>query len=138
MSTQMMPWKHNLAMIEAISPSLRYKDGEDFAEWQSEARKKLAELLGLHNIKKPNAPAFDVEYVKEGDNVTEYRLRIQSEEGYSLPAIMLVPRDRKKKMPVALCVQGQTSFQELYADQHTLVAHTKFHHLLYIAKVSLQ
>lgn len=109
MSAQTMPWKHNLSIIESITPSLRYKDGEDFNKWQTEARKKLAELLGLHNIKKPEAPGFEIEYKKENENATEYRLRIESEEGYSLPAIMLVPRERKEKMPVALCVQGHAT-----------------------------
>ncbi|NLC45610.1 MAG: hypothetical protein GX766_00465 [Firmicutes bacterium] len=32
--------------LEKSSPSLAYKQGEDFANWQLKAKAKLAELLG--------------------------------------------------------------------------------------------
>ena len=109
MNKQVMPWMYNKSIIEAIEPALRYDGSESFAAWQSRAREKLAELLGMDRIKKPAVPAFEIEYTKEADEFTEYRMRIESEEGYSFPCVMLVPRARDAKMPLAICLQGHST-----------------------------
>ena len=59
---RILPWQYNLRRIEAITPSLRYDGKRDFADWQTEARAKLSELLGLSRIQKPENPDFVIEY----------------------------------------------------------------------------
>ena len=105
----MLPRMYNLELIKAIKPSMRYRDGEDFAEWQKQARAKLCELLGLNNMKKAEDDKFTVEYQTTTDEYTEYRFTLQSEEGYIFPAVMRVPLGIKGRLPVVLTLQGHSS-----------------------------
>ena len=104
-----LPKMYNLQLIQAIKPSLRYDDNDDFVAWQKEARSKLAELLGLHNMKKADDDKFTVEYQKETEAYTEYRFTLQSEEGYVFPAVMRVPHGIAAPLPVMLCLQGHAT-----------------------------
>ena len=54
------PWKYNLKRIENIQPSLRYDGSIPFETWKTQAREKLAQLLGMHNITKPENGAFEI------------------------------------------------------------------------------
>ena len=106
---QLFPWQVNLKAIESTTPALRYDQKADFKDWQKNARKKLAELLGMDRIQKPKNPIFTVEYTKECEEYTEYRLRIQSEENYTFPCVMLVPKGICGPTPTMLCLQGHST-----------------------------
>lgn len=105
----LLPWELNLKRIENITPALRYDGHSDFKEWQTTARAKLCELLGMHRISKPNNPEFVIEYKKEYDSHDEYKLLIQSEENYFVPCYMLVPRNITFPAPAMLCLQGHST-----------------------------
>ena len=109
MEQQVLPWMHHKQIVENLDPALRYDGSESFAAWQSRARKKLAELLGMDRMKKPEDSAFVLEYKKEEANFTEYRFRVQSEEGYSFPCVMLVPPTVTEKTPTVFCLQGHST-----------------------------
>lgn len=106
----MNPALHNLNLISAIKPSMRYEGG-NFALWQNTARAKLRELLGIDEIlkNKPEDDGFTVEYVKEEDDYTEYRFVITSEVGYSFPSVLRVPKAVKAPIPVILTLQGHST-----------------------------
>ena len=106
---KVLPKAYNLKLIKETTPTLRYDGTADFAAWQKTARAKLAELLGLHNMKKADDDKFTVEYRKETESYTEYRFTLQSEEGYVFPAVMRVPRGTKGRMPVMLTLQGHAT-----------------------------
>ena len=106
---QLFPWQVNLKAIETTMPGLRYDENTDFKAWQKAARKKLSELLGMDRIQKPQEPVFIIEYTKECEDYTEYRLRIQSEENYNFPCVMLVPKKAKHPIPTMLCLQGHST-----------------------------
>ena len=112
-----LPSMYNLELIKAINPSMRYRDGEDFAAWQKEARAKLAELLGLDNMKKAEDDKFTIEYQKETDEYTEYRFTLQSEEGYIFPAVMRVPLGIRGRLPVMLTLQGHATGMHISLGQ---------------------
>lgn len=90
------------------TPIMRYNDGDNFAKWQSEAREKLYELLGLDMFVKCESE-FEVEYEKEFDEFREIRFSFQSEEGYYIPCHLLIPNGAKEKTPVFVCLQGHSS-----------------------------
>ena len=104
-----LPWMHNKKLIEETTPEFRFDGTRDFYEWQSEGHKKLASLLGLHNIKKPLDDKFTIEYKRKCDDFTEIRFTIESEEGYSFPSVMLIPHNIKTPAPVMLCLQGHST-----------------------------
>lgn len=114
----MNPMLHNLELIRAIKPAMRYEGG-DFAAWQNEARAKLRELLGIDEIlkNKPENNDFNLEYVKEEDEYTEYRFTLSSEVGYHFPAVMRVPRGVKTPMPVMLTLQGHSTGMHISLGQ---------------------
>ena len=104
-----LPWQYNLKLIEAINPEMRYDGKEDFSLWQTRARAKLAELLGMDNLNKSADNKFAIEYVKDEGEYTEYRFTLESEEGYSFPSVMRVPKGVKSPMPLAVCLQGHST-----------------------------
>ncbi len=104
-----LPWMYNRDLIANTKPSMRY-DGEcGFTEWQSKAREKLRELLGLDAINKPENMNFTVEYVKEEEEYTEYRFTLESEKGYIFPTVLRRPKGRVGKLPAIICLQGHST-----------------------------
>ena len=104
-----LPWMHNKRIAEETVPEFRFDGSREFSEWQNEARAKLSLLLGLENIKKPGDDKFTIEYTKEYEEYTEIRFTIESEEGYSFPSVILVPRNIKLPAPAMLCLQGHST-----------------------------
>ena len=112
------PAKHTLDLIRATEPAMRYRGG-DFEKWQKDAREKLIELLGMP------APAKDdallIEYEKDEETYHETRFTFRSEEGYFVPAHLLVPKSAKGKVPVAICLQGHSR------GMHISLGRPKYH-----------
>ena len=106
---KILPWMYNHEMIENIQPSMRYNGEVSFTEWQTAARAKLRELLGMENLNPSSDNKFNLEYVKEEDNYTEYRFTLESEVGYAFPSVMRVPKGMSGKLPVMLCLQGHST-----------------------------
>lgn len=106
---KILPWMYNHEIIENIQPSMRYNGEVSFAEWQTAARAKLRELLGMDNLNPSSDNKFNLEYVKEEDNYTEYRFTLESEVGYAFPSVMRVPKGMSGKLPVMLCLQGHST-----------------------------
>lgn len=104
----MKPSTHTLALLKAVKPKFRYEGG-DFAAWQSEARAKLRELLGLDSIKRPEDYKFNVEWVKETEDYVDWRFTMQSEEGYFLPCRLRRPKGIQGKLPLLICLHGHSS-----------------------------
>lgn len=100
------PVNYVLNYTKKIVPAFRYK-GEDFSQWQSEAKAKLAELLGLPFEKCDDN--FKIEYEEEKEGYKEIRFSFQSEEGYFVPCHLLIPENAQKPLPVVLCLQGHSS-----------------------------
>ncbi|MBO5069417.1 MAG: hypothetical protein J6C37_03530 [Roseburia sp.] len=89
------------------TPEMRYDGSRDIATWQSEARKKLEELLGL-----PFAKCEDL-FTITGRSEEEEYIRIdfefQSEEGYFVPCNLLIPAGEAKARPGVICLQGHST-----------------------------
>ena len=106
---KLLSWEYARNIIRNTTPSLRYKEGEDFSLWQKRCREKLSELLCLGNIKRAEDDKFTLEYVKDEADFTEYRFTLQSEEGYTFPAVMRVPKGKKAPMPLIITLQGHST-----------------------------
>ena len=87
-----------------MKPELRYDGSIPFDTWQKKARAKLMELLGL-----PLAPCegkFEIEYKKACDGYTDYRITVETEEGYHTPAHLLIPDGAKTPIPLTVALSG--------------------------------
>lgn len=94
--------------MKNIKPSMAYKPGENFEDWQNRARKKLFELLGLDRCRKCD-DKFEIEYTAEHEDFTETRFKFQSEDGYFVPCHFLAPKGAKGQLPTAICLQGHST-----------------------------
>ena len=76
-------YEFNIELMKKVKPSMSYK-GENFLQWQKEARQKLIELTGLDRFEKTE-PELEIEYEQKIENATEIRFTFASEEGYRVP-----------------------------------------------------
>jgi len=98
-------YEYNKELIQTVTPSMSYNGG-DIEKWKSEARKKLADLLGMDKFVK-TAPNTEIEYIKEIDGGTEIRFTFESEKGYRVPCHLLIPSNVENP-PVMICLQGHS------------------------------
>lgn len=98
-----------LSLTANIDPAMRYKEGADFDAWHTEAKAKLATLLGLDKFIIPSDDEFSKEASEEKDGLTYIRFTFQSEEGYFVPCCLVKKSDAQGKLPVCICLQGHSS-----------------------------
>ena len=98
--------EYNRELIGKATPKMSYSGG-DFEKWQSDARKKLSELLGIDRFSVVD-DGLDIEYTTESADATEIRFTFSTEEGYRAPAHLFLPKGIKKP-PVMICLQGHTT-----------------------------
>ena len=124
MKVGILPRDHHHGMLDEIVPSMRYDGISDLALWQSEARVKLAELLGHGEIAK-NAvkPEIEIEYDKYAEDLDcrEIRFRVTTEANVTVPCHLCIPKDAKGKLPVAVTLQGHSR------GMHISLARPKYH-----------
>ena len=90
----------------AVRPALRWDGSVPPAQWQAAARKKLWELLGLNKFS-PCPLNVNVEYERPYGAHTERRFTFESEAGWTVPCVMLLPRTAPKG--VMICLQGHST-----------------------------
>ncbi len=103
------PILYNLRRLENLKPSMRYDGTEDFSVWQKKAKEKLAELLGMDKLVRCPAELV-IEHKAETEEYEEIRFTFQSEPGYRVPAVLRVPKSKKKgTAPLVVCLQGHSN-----------------------------
>ena len=95
---------YEYSVFKGILPSMRYDGKSDFSQWQTAARNKLSELLGLPLGECDGE--VNIEYEKDFSDYTEYRFTVESEPGYLLPCHLLIPKAEPKPVPLTLCLSG--------------------------------
>lgn len=98
------PIKRNREVLIKTTPSYRYNPLESFAEWQSRARAKLAELLGFCWFTKCPSE-FSVVSSEKCDGYVKYEFYMKSEANYELTLSIYAP-EGVKKAPLAVCLFG--------------------------------
>ncbi len=94
--------------LSDYKPLMRYYGNSDFFEWQSSAKEKLSELLGLDVI-----PSCDddlkVKSITDCGDYTDTYFSFQSEPNYYVPCHLLTPKNAGKKIPALVCLQGHST-----------------------------
>lgn len=99
------PQTVHIEMLKTLTPRLRYAPGEDFAAWQSAARARLNELLGLPLP--ACEPDLRIEWQQDMGDYTETRFLFASEPGVDVLCHLLLPKT-DKKVPLVICLQGHS------------------------------
>ena len=91
-------------------PLLAFDENRDYQAWKQEVRQKYIELLGIERIKENECEIqVEIEECVEKDGYTRYRYVFESEHGCPVPCYLLIPNDRKEKLPVCICLQGHST-----------------------------
>ncbi|MDR1464121.1 MAG: acetylxylan esterase [Oscillospiraceae bacterium] len=101
------PHQHNLRLMAETPPSLRFRGGEPFEDWQNRARDTLRELLGMDRFS-PCDLQFSAEPSVAWHGGRRTRFTFQSEMGYTVPGYWCVPADAGP-WPVMICLQGHST-----------------------------
>ena len=105
-----LPLEHHYRLIKGNTPKMRWDGKEDISAWQSRAKEKLAELLGLDEIEKFRVPLeVEIEFDKYTDDLDarEIRFRFTSEKNVVSVAHLFIPRGYEgKKLPIMVTVCG--------------------------------
>ena len=92
----MLPYDYIKAFAANMQPNMSWDGAQPVAGWQTKARGKLFELLGLDLMVKTE-PKFEIEYDRNlpesvyGIGVREIRFSFESEPGYRALCHMLLP-----------------------------------------------
>lgn len=94
-------------LIFERKPLLAFDENKDFQTQKIQIKEKLTELLGDMPRKVELHPV--IEYQKEFDTYTEYRIHYDVEEGVQALCLLCIPKLQKKKYPLAVCLQGHST-----------------------------
>ena len=111
------PIKRNREVLLKSVPSCRYNSAIAFSDWQSSARAKLAELLGLSDFTKCPSE-FSVISSEKCDGYDKYVFYMKSESSYELTLSLYAPSG-VEKAPLAMCLFGHSEDLELALDKTT-------------------
>lgn len=111
--------EHVMRETAKIAPAFHYDGKENFKEWQTRARAKLAELLGWSKFVACDLNV-QVEYDRMEADFREIRFTFESEPGYHAPCHLLIPKGAAGKLPVMICLQGHSK------GQHVSLLRTRF------------
>lgn len=100
--------KQTLNRLKSITPKLAFNKDADYDAWKAIAKDKLKELLGMDCFS-----YCDDDFKILSDSTTEeYRkieFEFQSEEGYYIPAVLMLPLGSEKPLPCTICLQGHST-----------------------------
>ena len=102
------PQTEMLRRMEHADFAYRIGDKETLPEWQTRARARLLERLGLPLEKV--APETRIEWTREEDGYTETRFVFKSEKDVFVPCHLLLPSNSSGgKLPLVICLQGHST-----------------------------
>jgi len=104
----MTPYQNIINIVAAREPSMRWDGKEELPVWQTRAREKLAELLGLQNMI-PCEANLIIEWERDDYDHREIRFHYETEPGYFVPCHLWIPKGVKAPMPAVICLQGHST-----------------------------
>jgi len=103
----MTPYQNIINIVAAREPSMRWDGKEELPVWQTRAREKLAELLGLQNMI-PCEANLIIEWERDDYDHREIRFHYETEPGYFVPCHLWIPKGVEKPLPTVICMQGHS------------------------------
>lgn len=102
------PQERMLELMKNTQPALRKSRNEDFSTWQTKARARLNQLLGLPLEK--TEPNFRIEWANDEDPLwTEIRFQFTSEPQVDVCCHLTLPKNvPQRNLPLIVCLQGHS------------------------------
>ena len=94
-------------LVKSTNQKLGFDKCVDYNEWRAQVKDKFIELFGIDVIKENVCdPEFKIEEEVQMDGYKQIRFSFFSEVGAYVPCYLLVPDNRKGKLPVVITLQG--------------------------------
>jgi cephalosporin-C deacetylase-like acetyl esterase len=97
----------NLAKGSKVLP-LSYDENKDFELQKHAIHNKLLEILAMPKKKISPVPIVEFESTIN-DGYDEIKFTFESEPNFFVPAHLILPKKRKDKLPVVICLEGHSS-----------------------------
>lgn len=107
MNKEVQPLGNEIKYLHSIPVSMQYDGKESLSDWQIKARAKLSELMGLQYFYEVDDET-EIEFCKEYDEFTEIKFYFYSEENYTVPCVLRVPKNVKNPA-LMICLQGHST-----------------------------
>lgn len=104
----MKPQELHCCITKEIKPVLGFDEQKDFNTQRELIRSKLIELLGIPHKWVDPKPVIEFEK-SNNEEYDEIRFKFESEPDFFVPAHLILPKERKGKLPVVICLQGHSS-----------------------------
>lgn len=102
------PFRRNIERQKEICPSLTFDPHKDANTQTAAIREKFYELFQIPE-KTVESTAI-IEYYDTSDTrFDEYRFVFESEPNFFVPAHLILPKEKGKKLPLVICLQGHTT-----------------------------
>lgn len=90
-------------------PKMRMRENEDYETWQKRAYEKLRELLCMEKMEMPESNGFHIEWEREYEEFYETRFTFCSEQDYTVPCHLLIPKNVPAPYKPVICLQGHST-----------------------------
>lgn len=104
----MTPQQLHCDLEKDIVKSYGFDEHKDFNTQKQLIHSKLIELLGIPEKKVNPKPIIEFEK-NDFSEYDEIRFTFESEPNFYVPAHLVLPKERKGKLPVVICLQGHSS-----------------------------
>lgn len=102
---QFNPLSHHQELVSRANPEFAFRDDTNFNKWQPELRASLRDVLALPDSDRCPLNA-KVTPIESTDEFESFRVVYQAEPGVQVPCYLLLPKERKRPLPVMICLQG--------------------------------
>ena len=101
------PMEYHVRQFKNIVPSMAFDENSDYLSQKKAISEKFRELINMPE--KKTSPVALIEHTDDSDErFDEIRFTFESEPGFFIPAHMLLPKERKGKIPAVICLQGHS------------------------------
>lgn len=101
------PFIYHIEQMKTITPIFSFDSTKSFTEQKKGIYEKYMELIKIPAKKTRPIPIIEYEDTTNSE-FDEIRFVIESEPGFFVPAHMLIPKKRKDKLPMVICLQGHS------------------------------
>ncbi|NLN04102.1 MAG: acetylxylan esterase [Clostridiaceae bacterium] len=104
----MTPQELHMAIARERVLPYSFDETKNFNCQKEKVYDKLLELLGMPEKMVDPKPIIEFEKM-EHEEFDEIRFKYESEPGFFIPAHLILPKERKGKLPTVICLQGHSS-----------------------------
>ena len=101
------PIKHHIKQLKALKQELAFDVKKDMDAQKRQIKEKLLDLLKFPEKMTDPIPVIEYESTDD-ERFDEIRFCVETEPDFFIPAHLLLPKEKKDKLPLVICLQGHS------------------------------